>query len=43
MGGTGVVRSVGMENGGEDVYSDKKSDVSSADHLVVMVHGIVGR
>lgn len=43
VGGTGVVRSVGMENGGEDVYSDKESDVSSADHLVVMVHGIVGR
>ncbi|XP_073140967.1 putative lipase ROG1 [Henckelia pumila] len=41
--GTGVVTSVGMENGGEDVCSDKETDVSSADHLVVMVHGIVGR
>ncbi|CAH9139643.1 unnamed protein product [Cuscuta epithymum] len=29
-------------NGGEDVYSSKESDVSSADHLVVMVHGILG-
>ncbi|RAL51353.1 unnamed protein product [Cuscuta campestris] len=29
-------------NGGEDVYSCKESDVSSADHLVVMVHGILG-
>lgn len=29
-------------NGGEDVFSFKESDVSSADHLVVMVHGILG-
>ncbi|KAK4385177.1 ATP-dependent 6-phosphofructokinase, chloroplastic [Sesamum angolense] len=29
-------------NGGEDVYSCKESDASSADHLVVMVHGILG-
>lgn len=29
--------------GGEDVYSAKESDVSSADHLVIMVHGILGR
>lgn len=31
------------ENGGEDVYSCKVSDDSSADHLVIMVHGILGR
>lgn len=30
-------------DGGEDVFSSKQSDVSSADHLVVMVHGILGR
>ena len=30
-------------NGGEDVWSCNKSDASSADHLVVMVHGILGR
>lgn len=30
-------------NGGEDVYSCKPSDASSADHLVIMVHGILGR
>ncbi|GER50819.1 alpha/beta-Hydrolases superfamily protein [Striga asiatica] len=29
-------------NGGEDVYSSKESDAVSADHLVVMVHGILG-
>uniref|UniRef100_A0A5B7B0V5 Putative lipase ROG1 isoform X1 n=1 Tax=Davidia involucrata TaxID=16924 RepID=A0A5B7B0V5_DAVIN len=29
-------------NGGEDVWSCKESDNSSADHLVVMVHGILG-
>ncbi|KAI5670290.1 hypothetical protein M9H77_10654 [Catharanthus roseus] len=29
-------------NGGEDVYSCKPSDASSADHLVIMVHGILG-
>ncbi|XP_057482676.1 lipid droplet phospholipase 1-like [Actinidia eriantha] len=29
-------------NGGEDVWSCNKSDASSADHLVVMVHGILG-
>lgn len=28
---------------GEDVFSSKESDVSTADHLVVMVHGILGR
>ncbi|KAL1816316.1 hypothetical protein DCAR_0520698 [Daucus carota subsp. sativus] len=27
---------------GEDVFSGKPSDVSSADHLVVMIHGILG-
>lgn len=30
-------------NGGEDVCSSKESDASSADHLLVMVHGILGR
>ncbi|XAR66098.1 hypothetical protein NMG60_11012178 [Bertholletia excelsa] len=29
-------------NGGEDVWSCNQSDASSADHLVVMVHGILG-
>ncbi|KAA8533901.1 hypothetical protein F0562_031418 [Nyssa sinensis] len=29
-------------NGGQDVWSCKESDSSSADHLVVMVHGILG-
>ncbi|KAL6530316.1 hypothetical protein OROHE_014669 [Orobanche hederae] len=29
-------------NQGEDVYSSKDSDSLSADHLVVMVHGILG-
>ncbi|KAL6580625.1 hypothetical protein OROMI_008649 [Orobanche minor] len=29
-------------NQGEDVYSSKDSDALSADHLVVMVHGILG-
>ncbi|EPS70442.1 hypothetical protein M569_04323 [Genlisea aurea] len=28
--------------GEEDVYSCRRSDASSADHLVVMVHGILG-
>jgi hypothetical protein len=30
-------------NGGRDVWSCNDSDSSSADHLVVMVHGILGR
>lgn len=30
-------------NGGMDVCSSKESDASSADHLLVMVHGILGR
>ena len=30
-------------NGSCDVWSCKDSDSSSADHLVVMVHGILGR
>ncbi|CAK9188059.1 unnamed protein product [Ilex paraguariensis] len=38
----GVVCSSESVNGGEDVYSCKESDASSADHLVVMVHGILG-
>ncbi|CAI9091977.1 OLC1v1027101C1 [Oldenlandia corymbosa var. corymbosa] len=29
-------------DGGEDVYSSKESDASSADHLVILVHGILG-
>lgn len=39
----GGVTSSESVNGGEDVFSSKESDVSSADHLVVMVHGILGR
>lgn len=39
----GVVCSSETANGGEDVYSCKESDQSSADHLVIMVHGILGR
>lgn len=38
---TGVCSSESIN--GEDVFSCKESDVSSADHLVVMVHGILGR
>lgn len=30
-------------NGGEDMWSCDKSAAASADHLVVMVHGILGR
>lgn len=30
-------------NGSRDVWSCEDSDSSSADHLVVMVHGILGR
>lgn len=30
-------------DGSLDVWSCKNSDSSSADHLVVMVHGILGR
>ena len=30
-------------NGGQDVWSSKESDSLSADHLVVMVNGIMGR
>ncbi|PSS34380.1 Lipase [Actinidia chinensis var. chinensis] len=36
------VRSSESVNGGQDVWSCNKSDASSADHLVVMVHGIFG-
>ena len=32
-----------LVNGGSDVWSCKDSDSSSADHLVVMVNGILGR
>ncbi|KAL2248559.1 UNVERIFIED_CONTAM: putative lipase ROG1 [Sesamum indicum] len=38
----GDVCSMLTVNGGENVYSCIESDVSSADHLVVMVHGILG-
>ncbi|EPS73230.1 hypothetical protein M569_01521, partial [Genlisea aurea] len=38
----GGVCSSETANGGEDVYSCNESDASSADHLVVMVHGIFG-
>lgn len=31
-----------LVNGGRDIWSSKDSDSSSADHLVVMVHGILG-
>ncbi|KAL0400998.1 UNVERIFIED_CONTAM: ATP-dependent 6-phosphofructokinase, chloroplastic [Sesamum latifolium] len=37
----GGVCSTETGNGGEDVYSCKESDASSADHLVVMVHGFL--
>lgn len=30
------------ESGGEDIWSCNQSDAPSADHLVVMVHGILG-
>ncbi|CAN4095102.1 unnamed protein product [Withania somnifera] len=39
--GVGVCSSESV-NDGEDVYSCTKSDASSADHLVIMVHGILG-
>lgn len=38
----GCVCSSESVGGGEDVYSAKESDVPSADHLVIMVHGILG-
>ncbi|KAL2540028.1 alpha/beta-Hydrolases superfamily protein [Abeliophyllum distichum] len=41
-GKEGSVCSLGMEDGGEDVSSCKQSDASSADHLVIMIHGILG-
>lgn len=40
-GENGLCSSESM-NGSRDVYSCKDSDSSSADHLVVMVHGIMG-
>lgn len=43
VNGRGGVCSSETVNGGEDVFSCKKSDASSADHLVIMVHGILGR
>ncbi|KAI3458356.1 hypothetical protein Pfo_015019 [Paulownia fortunei] len=42
VGENGGVCSTETGNGGEDVYTSKESDASSADHLVVMVHGILG-
>lgn len=39
----GGISSTDTGNGGEDVYSSKESNAFSADHLVVMVHGILGR
>lgn len=41
-GGGGVCSSETV-NGGEDVFSCENSDASSVDHLVIMVHGILGR
>lgn len=42
--GGGGVRSQDSVNGGTDVWScAQDSSPSSADHLVVMVHGILGR
>ncbi|CAA0836682.1 alpha/beta-Hydrolases superfamily protein [Striga hermonthica] len=38
----GAVCSTETGDGGEDVYSSKDSDAFTADHLVVMVHGILG-
>ncbi|KAL8049955.1 hypothetical protein ABFX02_06G052100 [Erythranthe guttata] len=38
----GGVSSTETGNGGEDVCSSRDSDAASADHLVVMVHGILG-
>ncbi|KAJ6808236.1 putative lipase [Iris pallida] len=38
----GGVRSEGSGNGGVDVWSSDSASSSSADHLVVMVHGILG-
>lgn len=43
VGENGDVCSTETGNREEDVYSSKESDASSADHLVVMVHGILGR
>ncbi|KAL3650393.1 hypothetical protein CASFOL_006796 [Castilleja foliolosa] len=38
----GAVCSAETATGGEDVYSCKEPDAFSVDHLVVMVHGILG-
>ncbi|CAA2978456.1 lipase YOR059C [Olea europaea subsp. europaea] len=40
-GKEGFSCSSGKENGGEDLFSCKQSD-GSVDHLVIMVHGILG-
>ncbi|XP_004239985.1 lipid droplet phospholipase 1-like [Solanum lycopersicum] len=42
VNGRGGVCSSETVNGGEDVFSCEKTDASSADHLVIMVHGILG-
>ncbi|KAK6155942.1 hypothetical protein DH2020_010190 [Rehmannia glutinosa] len=42
VGENGGVCSSETGIGGEDVFSSKESNASSADHLVVMVHGILG-
>lgn len=39
----GVCSAESVVDGSLDVWSCKNSDSSSADHLVVMVHGILGR
>lgn len=39
----GGVCSRESDDGSRDVWSCKGEDSSSADHLVVMVHGILGR
>ncbi|XP_073316592.1 lipid droplet phospholipase 1-like isoform X1 [Primulina huaijiensis] len=42
VGKNGVAWSMGEDDGGEDVFACEESDASAADHLVVMVHGILG-
>lgn len=43
VGNDGGVCFAETASGGRDVWSSKVSESSSADHLVVMVHGILGR
>ncbi|XP_008798787.2 lipid droplet phospholipase 1-like isoform X2 [Phoenix dactylifera] len=42
MGDMGGVRTEENVNGGTDVWSSSDANASTADHLVVMVHGILG-